>query len=282
MDSGRLFFDPVGHGNMLYLGSGDPVFRGSRSVMNMEETSKRRPFFSSPDELFDEDYYDEQLPDKKRRLSPEQVHLLEKSFEVENKLEPERKTQLAKKLGMQPRQVAVWFQNRRARWKTKQLERDYDKLKSSYDSLMSDYDSILTGNEKLKAEVFSLNEKLQAKEMARAATSEQKSDSLLAVAAPVPPLQFDVKVEDRLSTGSGRSAVVDDDGPQLVDSGDSYFPGSDDFPGCVNAVEVDHGVMSEEDDGSDDGRSTYFTYAFVAEQQQHHEEEQPTGWWVWS
>ena len=41
--------------------------------MSMEESSKRRSFFSSPDELFDEEYYDEQLPEKKRRLSPEQV-----------------------------------------------------------------------------------------------------------------------------------------------------------------------------------------------------------------
>ena len=81
------------------------------------------------------------------------VHLLEKSFEEENKLEPERKTQLAKKLGLQPRQVAVWFQNRRARWKTKQLERDYDVLKASYDSLLSTYDSIVKENEKLKSEV---------------------------------------------------------------------------------------------------------------------------------
>ena len=82
------------------------------------------------------------------------MHLLEISFESENKLEPERKTELANKLGLQPRQVAVWFQNRRARWKTKQLERDYDLLKSSYDSFRSSYDFVVKENERLKAEVF--------------------------------------------------------------------------------------------------------------------------------
>jgi homeobox-leucine zipper protein len=41
--------------------------------MGMEETSRRRSFFSTQDELYDEEYYDEQMPEKKRRLTPEQV-----------------------------------------------------------------------------------------------------------------------------------------------------------------------------------------------------------------
>lgn len=90
---------------------------------------------------------------KKRRLSLEQVKALEKNFEVENKLEPERKARLAHELGLQPRQVAVWFQNRRARWKTKTLERDYGALKSSYDALRVDYDSLLRDKEALLAQV---------------------------------------------------------------------------------------------------------------------------------
>ncbi|KAL0378954.1 UNVERIFIED_CONTAM: Homeobox-leucine zipper protein ATHB-16 [Sesamum radiatum] len=53
-----------------------------------------------------------QVSEKKRRLRVDQVKALEKNFEVENKLEPERKVKLAQELGLQPRQVAVWFQNR--------------------------------------------------------------------------------------------------------------------------------------------------------------------------
>nr|WGS99073.1 HD-Zip8 protein [Salvia miltiorrhiza] len=271
MESGRIFFEPSCQNNMLFLGNADSGFRvGGRTVINMEESSKRRPFFSSAEELYDEDYFDEQLPEKKRRLTPEQVHMLEKSFEAENKLEPERKTQLAKKLNLQPRQVAVWFQNRRARWKTKQLERDYDQLKSSYDSLLCNYDSILKENDKLKSELLSLTEKLQPEETA--GELSQKPDPVAAADTVQPCLELTVKVEDRLSTGSDGSAVVDDDGRQLLDSGDSYFPDND-YPDCMAAVD---GINSEEDDGSDDGRS-YFTDVFaVAEQQE------PIGWCIWS
>ncbi|CAI0455948.1 unnamed protein product [Linum tenue] len=278
--SGHLFFDPSAcHGNMLFLGSGgDSVFRaaGQRTMLSMEDNSKRRPFFSSPGDFYDEEYYDEQSPEKKRRLSAEQVHLLEKSFETENKLEPERKTELAKKLGLQPRQVAVWFQNRRARWKTKQLERDYDVLKASYDSLRSNYDSVVKENEKLKSEVVSLTEKVDTKET----TTEVVpiSGENLVPPAEAASQSVNVKaVEDRLSTGSVGSAVVDDDSPQLVDSGDSYFPTESDYPATA-AIVPGEAMQSEEDDGSDSGQG-YYTHVFA---EQHEEEGEALGWWVWS
>ncbi|XP_057492335.1 homeobox-leucine zipper protein ATHB-23-like [Actinidia eriantha] len=106
------------------------------------------------DEMSDDGY--SQLGEKKKRLSMEQVKALEKSFEVGNKLEPERKMQLAGALGLQPRQVAIWFQNRRARWKTKQLERDYDLLKRKFEALKNDNDALQAHNHKLHAELLAL------------------------------------------------------------------------------------------------------------------------------
>ncbi|KAI4389456.1 hypothetical protein MLD38_001683 [Melastoma candidum] len=112
--------------------------------------------------------------EKKRRLSVDQVKALERSFEKENKLEPERKNRLAEELGLQPRQVAIWFQNRRARWKTKQLERDYGMLKSDYDSLRVDYDSLDQENKSLLSQLTELKGKL--KQQARVAENNPESD----------------------------------------------------------------------------------------------------------
>uniref|UniRef100_A0A2P2LL60 Homeobox-leucine zipper protein n=1 Tax=Rhizophora mucronata TaxID=61149 RepID=A0A2P2LL60_RHIMU len=115
-----------------------------------------RGFQSMLDGLDEEGRVEESshVAEKKRRLSVDQVKALEKTFEVENKLEPERKVKLAQELGLQPRQVAVWFQNRRARWKTKQLERDYGMLKNSYETLKLNYDSLQHDNEALLKEVY--------------------------------------------------------------------------------------------------------------------------------
>ncbi|KAH7442607.1 hypothetical protein KP509_03G096000 [Ceratopteris richardii] len=91
-----------------------------------------------------------------RRLGYDQVKALEKAFELENRLEPERKTRLAAQLGLQPRQVAVWFQNRRARWKTKQMERDYALLKNKFEALKADRNKLLQEKDHLQAELARL------------------------------------------------------------------------------------------------------------------------------
>uniref|UniRef100_A0A7N0V7J4 Homeobox-leucine zipper protein n=1 Tax=Kalanchoe fedtschenkoi TaxID=63787 RepID=A0A7N0V7J4_KALFE len=93
---------------------------------------------------------------KKRRLNMEQVKTLEKSFEMGNKLEPERKLQLARALGLQPRQIAIWFQNRRARWKTKQLEKDYDALKRQFDAVKAHNEALQAQNQKLQSQISAL------------------------------------------------------------------------------------------------------------------------------
>nr|CAN83612.1 hypothetical protein VITISV_016259 [Vitis vinifera] len=105
------------------------------------------------------------ITEKKKRLSFDQVKALERSFEIENKLEPERKVKIAEELGLKPRQVAIWFQNRRARWKTKQLERDYGILKANYDALKLDYESLEQEKEALVAELRELKAKLQGGNM---------------------------------------------------------------------------------------------------------------------
>ncbi|KAE8690307.1 Homeobox-leucine zipper protein HOX27 [Hibiscus syriacus] len=51
---------------------------------------------------------------KKLRLSKEQSAFLEESFKEQNTLNPKQKLALAKQLNLRPRQVEVWFQNRRA------------------------------------------------------------------------------------------------------------------------------------------------------------------------
>ncbi|KAE8667625.1 Homeobox-leucine zipper protein HOX21 [Hibiscus syriacus] len=106
----------------------------------------------------EEDLSDEgsQAGEKKRRLNMEQVKTLEKNFELGNKLEPERKMQLARALGLQPRQIAIWFQNRRARWKTKQLEKDYDLLKRQYEAIKADNYALKAQNQKLHDQIMAL------------------------------------------------------------------------------------------------------------------------------
>ncbi|XP_020259325.1 homeobox-leucine zipper protein HAT4-like [Asparagus officinalis] len=66
---------------------------------------------------------------KKLRLSKEQTTVLEESFKEHNTLNPKQKQGLATQLNLRPRQVEVWFQNRRARTKLKQTGEECEYLK---------------------------------------------------------------------------------------------------------------------------------------------------------
>ncbi|XP_058113248.1 homeobox-leucine zipper protein HAT22-like [Magnolia sinica] len=83
---------------------------------------------------------------KKLRLTKEQSSLLEETFKDHNTLTPMEKQELAEQLNLQPRQVEVWFQNRRARTKLKQTEVDCEFLKKCCESLSDE-------NRRLKLEL---------------------------------------------------------------------------------------------------------------------------------
>ncbi|XP_062201639.1 homeobox-leucine zipper protein HOX15-like [Phragmites australis] len=72
---------------------------------------------------------------KKLRLTKEQSAMLEDRFKEHSTLNPKLKVALAKQLNLRPRQVEVWFQNRRARTKLKQTEVDYELLKRCCETL---------------------------------------------------------------------------------------------------------------------------------------------------
>ncbi|KAG7017548.1 Homeobox-leucine zipper protein HAT14 [Cucurbita argyrosperma subsp. argyrosperma] len=72
---------------------------------------------------------------KKLRLSKDQSAFLEESFKEHSTLNPKQKLALAKQLNLRPRQVEVWFQNRRARTKLKQTEVDCEYLRRCCETL---------------------------------------------------------------------------------------------------------------------------------------------------
>ncbi|KGN55846.1 homeobox-leucine zipper protein HAT4 [Cucumis sativus] len=86
---------------------------------------------------------------KKLRLTKDQSAVLEESFKEHNTLNPKQKLALAKQLGLRPRQVEVWFQNRRARTKLKQTEVDCEFLKRCCENLTEE-------NRRLQKEVQEL------------------------------------------------------------------------------------------------------------------------------
>ncbi|KAI3879196.1 hypothetical protein MKW98_028763 [Papaver atlanticum] len=127
---------------------------------------------------------------KKTLLTSEQVDVLERSFQEEidleqqqpagrttelrknrAKLEPGRKMKLSKELGLHPRQVSLWFQNRSAKLKGKQLER-------LYNLLQKDYKIMSRKNQHLHQEVMELKDKLDSRQSMQDSTGYVEQWSL--------------------------------------------------------------------------------------------------------
>ncbi|CAL9228270.1 unnamed protein product [Arabidopsis halleri] len=134
---------------------------------------------------------------RKRKLTDEQVNMLEMSFGDEHKLESERKDRLAAELGLDPRQVAVWFQNRRARWKNKRLEEEYNKLKNSHDNVVVDKCRLESEVIQLKEQLYDAEREIQRlAERVEGGSSNSPISSSVSVEANEAPFFGDYKVGD--------------------------------------------------------------------------------------
>ncbi|KAF5446147.1 hypothetical protein F2P56_031798 [Juglans regia] len=121
--------------------------RGERSEPNGEENEAERTSCSRGSD--EEDGSGCDTSRKKLRLSKEQSLVLEETFKEHNTLNPKQKLALARQLNLSPRQVEVWFQNRRARTKLKQTEVDCEYMKRCCENLTEE-------NRRLQKEVQEL------------------------------------------------------------------------------------------------------------------------------
>ncbi|CAN6451024.1 unnamed protein product [Victoria cruziana] len=142
----------IGHGNpdVHYGGDGEKLIKFHMLFPpKKNEREKRKSEELSEEEEEVEDEGDHRNGRKKLKLTLEQSGLLEQSFREQRTLSPNQKQILAKELNLLPRQVEVWFQNRRARTKMKQIELNCQLLKNCCERLSEE-------NRRLKKELQEL------------------------------------------------------------------------------------------------------------------------------
>uniref|UniRef100_A0A8I6YRF3 Homeobox domain-containing protein n=2 Tax=Hordeum vulgare subsp. vulgare TaxID=112509 RepID=A0A8I6YRF3_HORVV len=128
---------------------------------------------------------------KKLRLSKDQAAVLEECFKTHSTLNPKQKRALANRLGLRPRQVEVWFQNRRARTKLKQTEVDCEYMKRCCEQLAEQ-------NRRLEKEVAEL----------RALMAAPPPHSAAAAAGPLTTLTMCLSCKRVASTSSASACDV--------------------------------------------------------------------------
>ncbi|KAL1553654.1 homeobox-leucine zipper protein ATHB-17-like isoform X1 [Salvia divinorum] len=103
--------------------------KGKIKLLDINEAPSRSEDECVEEEDEDSPYGGGPVPRKKLRLTKDQSRRLEQSFLQNQALNPKEKEALAMELRLKPRQVEVWFQNRRARSKMKQTEVECEYLK---------------------------------------------------------------------------------------------------------------------------------------------------------
>ncbi|KAK7332713.1 hypothetical protein VNO80_29468 [Phaseolus coccineus] len=183
----------------------------------------------------------------KKRFSDGQVKSLESMFETDSRLEPAKKLEVARELGLQPRQVAIWFQNKRARWKLKQIQLDYTILRANYKTLDSqfhalnkDYQSMLIQLQNMKN---GLKKPLEQTESC--STGYKAANSMDSEAGNGEAIKREQAIKQPSST-SGRSEDIVCGGISECDSSikaKQYF-GVEDEPSLLNFVENTDGSLT--------------------------------------
>ncbi|KAL3624585.1 Homeobox-leucine zipper protein [Castilleja foliolosa] len=143
---------------------------------------------------------------KKLRLSKQQSAFLEDSFKEHSTLNPKQKVALAKQLSLRPRQVEVWFQNRRARTKLKQTEIDYEYMKRCSETLADE-------NRRLQKELQELR-----------ALKNSNPFYMQSPATTLTMCPSCERVSTTTSTGNGKIGVVRKAVPFPVINRSSFFP----------------------------------------------------------
>ncbi|KAK8500415.1 hypothetical protein V6N12_013939 [Hibiscus sabdariffa] len=153
----------------------------------------------------------------KRKFTDEQIKSLELMFESETRLEPGKKMEVAKELGLHPRQVSIWFQNKRARWKSKQLQRDYTILQQNYSTLASKLESLIKEKQALVIQLQKLNDLLK-KQKEKGEAIKYNSEGQLSLPMEKPE--------------HGRGGISDDDSARKME----YF-GAEEELNLISMVE---------------------------------------------
>ncbi|KAL1568789.1 homeobox-leucine zipper protein ATHB-12-like [Salvia divinorum] len=140
---------------------------------------------------------------RKKRFSDDQIKSLETTFKAEARPELHLKHHLASKLGLQPRQIAIWFQNKRARSKSKQIEQDYSVLKSNYDNLALQFEALRKENQTLLIQVQKLRKKVDCE--------ENNKNTIELAASEIPRLLLDINGNELCGELNGRVDYLEEE-----------------------------------------------------------------------